>query len=138
MKDLARRTAKEGEEQLTVALLNKTVVEGHIQNLLKKRCLESALASPRIEEALVRVGVDFLNRGTIGMNGMIYMIPEDKYQEWATRANLKGKRTLDGQPRQKKEPKSWVDDSDDEMEEDDKDCDDLEMIRPPPETLLGY
>ncbi|KAF9217819.1 hypothetical protein BGZ59_009792 [Podila verticillata] len=138
MKDLARRTAKEGEEQLTVALLNKTVVEGHIQNLLKKRSLESALASPRIEEALVRVGVDFLNRGTIGMNGMIYMIPEDKYQEWATRANLKGKRTLDGQPRQKKEPKSWVDDSDDEMEEDDKDCDDLEMIRPPPETLLGY
>lgn len=125
MKDLARRTAKEGEEQLTVALLNKTVVEGHIQDLLKKRSLESALALPRIEEALVRVGVDFLNRGTIGMNGMIYMIPEDKYQEWATRANLKGKRTLGGEPRHKKEPKSWVDDSDDEMEEDDKDCDDL-------------
>ncbi|KAG0334323.1 hypothetical protein BG000_008415 [Podila horticola] len=137
MKDLARRVVKDGE-QLTIALLNKTLVEGHVQDLLKKRSLESVLASPRIEEALVRVGVDFLNRGTIGMNGMIYLIPKDTYQEWATRANLKGKRTLDGQPRHKKEAKSWVDDSDDEMEEDDKDCDDLEMIRPPPETLLGY
>ncbi|KAF9285583.1 hypothetical protein BGZ74_001451 [Mortierella antarctica] len=137
MKDFARSVVKDGE-QLTIALLNKTLVEGHVQDLLKKRSLESVLASPRIEEALVRVGVDFLNRGTIGMNGMIYMIPEDTYQEWATRAGLKGKRALDGQPRHKKEAKSWVDDSDDEMEEDDKDCDDLEMIRPPPETLLGY
>ncbi|KAG0037986.1 hypothetical protein BGZ82_001387 [Podila clonocystis] len=137
MKELARKVAKDGE-QLTIALLNRTLVQGHIQDLLKKRSLESLLASPRVEEALVRVGVDFLSRGTIGMNGMIYMIPEEKYQAWATRATLKGKRTLDGQPRHKKETKSWVDDSDDEMEEDDKDCDDLEMVRPPLETLLGY
>ncbi|KAG0346029.1 hypothetical protein BG004_002619 [Podila humilis] len=139
MKEFARKTA-ESRGTLTIASLNKTVVEQQIQELLKRRSLQPTMTEPpRIEDALVRVGVDFLNRGTIGMNGMIYLIPEDKYQEWATRAGLKGKRTVHGRPRQEKELKSWVDsESDGDMADDDDDCDDLEMTRPRPETLLGY
>ncbi|GJJ72973.1 ribonuclease P/MRP protein subunit POP1 [Entomortierella parvispora] len=95
---------------------------------------------PKVEEAVIRVGVDYLNRGTISMNGMIYLIPEEHYKVWATRVQLRGKRTLEGHPRREKKTKSWVDsDSEDEdKEEEDLDLDELELALPAPETLLGY
>jgi len=82
---------------------------------------------PKVEEAVIRVGVDYLNRGTISMNGMIYLIPEDHYKVWVARVQLKGKRTLEGRPRREKKIKSWVDsDSEDEdREEEDLDLDEL-------------
>ncbi|KAF8985601.1 hypothetical protein BGZ46_003296 [Entomortierella lignicola] len=142
--EIARSTGetKSPEEtpiKLTLSLLNHTITE-FLKGLSKSILPNLTQPTQRVEEALIRVGVDFLNRGTVGMNGMIYVIPEEHYNEWANRAQLKGKRTLEGRPRKEKKPKSWVDsDSDDEgMENGDVDLDDLEMAIPPPETLLGY
>ncbi|KAG0210747.1 hypothetical protein BGX28_009022 [Mortierella sp. GBA30] len=127
--------------RLTIESLNLAVADC-LQGLTRPSVttpLEAQQPGPRIDEALVRVGVDFLSRGTIGMNGMIYAVPEDQYKEWATRIQLKGKRTLEGRPRKEKKQKSWVDcDIDSEKEEEEGEFDDLEMMRPPPETLLGY
>ncbi|KAF9175584.1 hypothetical protein BGX21_001585 [Mortierella sp. AD011] len=132
----------EKASKLTVSSLNLAIMEC-LKGLLKPtlaRPSQSVQPSQRVEEALVRVGVDFLNRGTIGMNGMIYVIPGEHYKEWAARVQLKGKRTLEGKPRKEKKPKSWIDsESDDEdMEDDDTEFDELEMAIPPPGTLLGY
>ncbi|KAF9111129.1 hypothetical protein BGX27_005364 [Mortierella sp. AM989] len=141
--------------KLAVDSLNLAIMEcmKRISNLalpLTNRALSAPVPPPhlahleqrkqRVEEALIRVGVDLLNRGSMGMNGMIYVIPEEHYGEWAARAQVKGKRTVDGRPRKEKKPKSWIDsDSDDDaMEEDDADLDDLEMAIPSPDTLLGY
>ncbi|KAG0204946.1 hypothetical protein BGX33_008187 [Mortierella sp. NVP41] len=129
--------------RLTVESLN-LVMADCLQGLVKTALTPSLMKEPsaRIDEALVRVGVDFLDRGTIGMNGMIYAIPEDQYKVWAARVQLKGKRTLEGRPRKEKKVKSWVDsDSDDDEEEEEEDeatMDELEMKRPPASTLLGY
>jgi len=110
--------------RLTVESLN-LVMADCLQGLVKSTALTPSLMkepSARIDEALVRVGVDFLDRGTIGMNGMIYAIPEEQYKVWAARVQLKGKRTLEGRPRKEKKAKSWVDsDSDEEMEEEEED-----------------
>jgi ribonuclease P/MRP protein subunit POP1 len=109
--------------RLTLESLN-LVMADCLQGLVKTALTPSLMKEPsaRIDEALVRVGVDFLDRGTIGMNGMIYAIPEGQYRAWAARVQLKGKRTVDGRPRKEKKVKSWVDsDSDDEMDEDEED-----------------
>ncbi|KAG0015916.1 hypothetical protein BGZ80_009548 [Entomortierella chlamydospora] len=132
----------EKTSKLTVSSLNLAIMEC-LKGLLKSTLAppsQSVQPAQRVEEALVRVGVDFLNRGTIGMNGMIYAIPEEHYKEWAARVQLRGKRTLEGRPRKEKKPKSWMDsESDDEgMEDDDAEFDDLELAIPPPGTLLGY
>ncbi|KAF9359856.1 hypothetical protein BGX26_011233 [Mortierella sp. AD094] len=132
----------EKTSKLTVSSLNLAILEC-LKGLLKPTLAPlPQLVQPtqRIEEALIRVGVDFLNRGTIGMNGMIYAIPEEHYKEWTARVQLRGKRTLEGRPRKEKKPKSWIDsESDDEdMDDDDAEFDDLEMAIPPPGTLLGY
>ncbi|KAK3842323.1 MAG: NUC188 domain-containing protein [Linnemannia gamsii] len=130
--------------RLTLESLN-LVMADCLQGLVKTALTPSLMKEPsaRIDEALIRVGVDFLDRGTIGMNGMIYAIPEDQYRVWAARVQIKGKRTVEGRPRKEKKAKSWVDsDSDDEMGEDDDEdestLDELEMKRPPGATLLGY
>ncbi|KAF9907984.1 hypothetical protein EC991_010332 [Linnemannia zychae] len=130
--------------RLTLESLN-LVIADCLQGLVKTALTPSLMKEPsaRIDEALVRVGVDFLDRGTIGMNGMIYAIPEDQYKVWAARVQIKGKRTVEGRSRKEKKAKSWVDsDSDDEMgegdDEDDSTFDELEMKKPPGSTLLGY
>ncbi|KAF9958011.1 hypothetical protein BGZ72_001040 [Mortierella alpina] len=127
--------------RLTIECLNLAVLDC-LQGCLRPTIttpLEAQQPGPRVDEALVRVGVDFLNRGTIGMNGMIYAIPEDQYKEWAARVQLKGKRTIEGRPRKEKKEKSWVDsDSDSDEKEEEGEFDDLEMARPPAGTLLGY
>ncbi|KAG0273111.1 hypothetical protein BGZ95_011061 [Linnemannia exigua] len=130
--------------RLTLESLN-LVMADCLQGLVKTALTPSLMKEPsaRIDEALVRVGVDFLDRGTIGMNGMIYAIPEDQYRVWAARVQIKGKRTVEGRPRKEKKAKSWVDsESDDEIgeydDEDESTLDDLEMKRPPGTTLLGY
>ncbi|KAG0369036.1 hypothetical protein BGZ54_000544 [Gamsiella multidivaricata] len=134
-------TPEEMASELTVESLNGILNEC-LQRLLRPTVTSlTDRPSLRVDEALIRVGIDFLNRGTIGMNGMVYAIPEKHYKQWAARVQLKGKRTLEGHPRKEKKVKSWVDsDSDDEedKEEDDTDLDDLEMALPPSETLLGY
>ncbi|KAG0236775.1 hypothetical protein BGX31_003811 [Mortierella sp. GBA43] len=128
--------------KLTVDALNTAVT----------KCLSSFFATAltptldrfpvRVEDAIIRVGVDLLGRGTIGMNGMIYVIPENHYKEWAARVGLKGKRTVEGHPRKQRKEKSWIDsDSDDDIMDEDGaevDFDALEMAVPPPETLIGY
>ncbi|KAG0280188.1 hypothetical protein BGZ96_001647 [Linnemannia gamsii] len=129
--------------RLTLESLN-LVMADCLQGLVKTALTPSLMKEPsaRIDEALVRCGVDYLDRGTIGMNGMIYAIPEDQYRVWAARVQLKGKRTVEGRPRKEKKVKSWVDsDSDDEMDENEEDestMDELEMQRPAGATLLGY
>ncbi|KAF9898081.1 hypothetical protein BX616_004518 [Lobosporangium transversale] len=146
--ETSRASASNGEDvansrELTIETLNQSVITESLQGILSSPCLQGMKGSlPRIEDALVRVGVDFLGRGTIGMNGMIYAIPEKHYQEWATYVQLKGKRTVEGRPRkEKKEINSWMDsdsEEDEDGDEEDKDVTDLEMAIPPPETLLGY
>ncbi|KAF9435347.1 hypothetical protein BGZ76_006455 [Entomortierella beljakovae] len=126
--------------KLTVDSLNMNIMNC-LNGMLKSPQTNSEGVTLRVEGALVRVGVDFLNRGTIGMNGMLYVIPEKQYKEWAAQAQLKGKRSVEGHPRkEKKVAKSWMDsDSDDDnMEEDDIDLNELEMQIPPPESLIGY
>ncbi|KAG0247545.1 hypothetical protein BG011_001319 [Mortierella polycephala] len=129
--------------RLTVESLNLVIVDC-LQGLLKPAMSMAPLVaqpSPRIDEALVRVGVDLLSRGSIGMNGMIYAIPEKQFKEWATLVQLKGKRNLEGRPRKEKKAKSWVDSDSDDVDDDDDDeidFEELEMAKPPPETLLGY
>ncbi|KAG0051075.1 hypothetical protein BGZ83_004107 [Gryganskiella cystojenkinii] len=118
---------------LTVQRLNDIV-----SSCLQSMQPEAQGPFPRVEEAVIRIGVDFLKRGTIGMNGMVYLIPEAQYKIWADRVQLKGKRTLEGKPRREKKPKSWVDSDSEEEEEDELDFDELELAIPPPETLLGY
>ncbi|KAF8934113.1 hypothetical protein BGZ58_005932 [Dissophora ornata] len=130
--DVAKRAASGLEEEmisrLTVESLNQAIAE----------CLRGLLKSPhseqpsiRVDEALIRVGVDFLGRGTIGMNGMIYAIPGKHYKEWTARVQLKGKRTIEGKPRKEKKAKSWVDSDSDEndMEEDEEEGDLDELVR---------
>ncbi|KAI1314457.1 hypothetical protein EDD11_002159 [Mortierella claussenii] len=129
-------SSKEMWHALSIDSLNKAILES-LQGLVKS----AFTVPPRVNEALVRVGVDFLNRGTIGMNGMVYAIPERHYKEWAAQVQLKGKRTVEGRPRKDKEVKSWVDsdsEDDNEIEKDDADFTDLEMAIPSSETLLGY
>ncbi|KAF9348058.1 hypothetical protein BGX34_002698 [Mortierella sp. NVP85] len=139
-------TSGDVSSRLTIESLNTAVTN----------CLQSVwtmtrtplLPSARIEEALIRVGVDLLGRGTIGMNSMIYAIPEKHSKEWAARVALKGKRTVEGQPRKQKKAKSWIDSDTDEDrmdEEDECDFDELaseldciELAIPPPDSLLGY
>ncbi|KAF9927557.1 hypothetical protein FBU30_003064 [Linnemannia zychae] len=125
--------------RLTVESLN-LVMADCLQGFVKATLAFPLMKEPyaRIDEALIKVGVDFLGRGTIGMNGMIYAIPEDQYKLWAARVQLKGKRKLDGQPRMEKESKSWVDSESDEETEDESTADEIEMNRPPKATLLGY
>ncbi|KAG0297060.1 hypothetical protein BGZ98_000715 [Dissophora globulifera] len=152
-------SAQEMASKLTIASLNLTLAEC-LQGLAAARLSSLSLPKhiqlvssepPRVEEALVRVGVDFLNRGKISMNGMIYAIPERHYKEWATRVQLRGKRTLEGKPRWEavknkkksggeKKTRSWVDSDSDEdaMDEDELDGDELETAIPSPDTLLGY
>ncbi|KAF9153091.1 hypothetical protein BG015_004107 [Linnemannia schmuckeri] len=136
-------SSREMVSRLTLESLN-LVMADCLQGLVKTALTPSLMKEPsaRIDEALVRVGVDFLDRGTTGMNGMIYAIPEDQYRVWAARVQMKGKRTVEGRPRKEKKAKSWVDsDSDEEMdeaEEDESTMDELEMRRPAGTTLLGY
>ncbi|KAF8938323.1 hypothetical protein BGZ47_008637 [Haplosporangium gracile] len=135
-------SSREMVSRLTLESLN-LVMADCLQGLVKTALTPSLMKEPsaRIDEALVRVGVDFLDRGTIGMNGMIYAIPEDQYRVWAARVQMKGKRTVEGRPRKEKKAKSWVDsDSDEEMDEDEEETtmDELEMRRPAGTTLLGY
>ncbi|KAK3822612.1 MAG: ribonucleases P/MRP protein subunit POP1-domain-containing protein [Benniella sp.] len=134
-----KETSGDASSRLTIESLN-TAMTNCLQSVWTMTRTPS-LPSARIEEALIRVGVDLLGRGTIGMNSMIYAIPEKHYKEWAARVALKGKRTVEGQPRKQKKTKSWVDSDTDEDrmdEEDEGDFDELELAIPPPDSLLGY
>ncbi|KAF9970400.1 hypothetical protein BGZ73_006883 [Actinomortierella ambigua] len=163
LRGLARQPRKDVPEAtpLTLEALNAAVVGDALQAILAKRHAGGGVQPPlplpqlcrtvpRIEHAVVRVAIDFLNRGTSSMNGRIFAIPEDKYEAWCDKVRLRGKRDVEGQARRlqksmanKVKVRSWVDEDDemdkeDEGDEDEDDLDELDRQRPPAETLLGY
>ncbi|KAF9584858.1 hypothetical protein BGW38_004904 [Lunasporangiospora selenospora] len=127
-----------GSLRLDLQRLNNVVLIS-LGDMLKQ---SSILPWPRVEDALVRVGIDFMNRGKISENGMIFAIPEDKYETWLARAKVRGKREITGKPRFAPKPiREWVDldmEEEDDKEDREFDFDQLATTQPPPGTLIGY